>query len=342
MPRRTDNKKIMMRAAVVLVGLSAALFAFAFRDFFRGGPVKEQAPTVLFRHPLDGLPTGEEVPVGQVYGVVIENMVEAWPQAGLDGASVVIEAPVEARIPRFLAFFPADRTVERIGPVRSARPYFIDWNAELDGLFAHVGGSPEALETLKRDDTRDLDEFSNEWFFWRDDNRDAPHNVYTSTEKLAEGLARLRERFPFGAPAWDTWKFGEPDAAGAPAGRVRVDFGAEPYVVEWVYDGGRGLFLRHQNGSPHVMENESKIFAANVVVMETDVEVLDAIGRRRIRTRGSGNGRLYQRGREQDIRWEKPAQSERLRFFIPQPDGTELEAVMAPGATWIEILPTSL
>ena len=160
-----------MKSAVALAIVAAmALFAFAFRGVLFPAPVAKDAPVLnrVARHSLSGMWLNKEAATPRIYGVMVDNHLNAWPQSGLDQAMLVIEAPVEARVPRMLAFFSEEQDVKKIGPVRSARPYYLDWNAEFDAVYAHVGGSPAALEFLQVDDTIDINEFSNEWFFWRE------------------------------------------------------------------------------------------------------------------------------------------------------------------------------
>src|SRR5687768_16361805 len=84
--------------------------------------------------------------------------------------------------------------IPEIGPVRSARPYYVDFAAEYKALYAHVGGSPQALSQLRSYPGIDLDEIGNNRYFWRDKSRRAPHNTYTSSEKLI--FARRDKKVP--------------------------------------------------------------------------------------------------------------------------------------------------
>ena len=205
--------KLNNRIKGVIVGLlvlAVALFAFAFRGFLLGPGAGDQEfveTDRVSRHPLSGALLDEAIELPRVYGVMVENHFESWPQSGLEEAVLVVEAPVEGRIPRLLAFYSEEQEVEKIGPVRSARPYYLDWNGELDAVYAHVGGSPDALELLQVDDTIDINEFSNEWFFWRDEARSAPHNVYTSMDLLEQALDRFVSRFGAQENGWESWKF---------------------------------------------------------------------------------------------------------------------------------------
>ena len=98
------------------------------------------------RDSLTGVLIEQRTELKQVYGVMIDEHTDARSQSGIDQAFLVIEAPVEAGIPRLLSFFSEAQDVKKIGPVRSARPYFLDWAKEFGALYAHVGGSDEALE----------------------------------------------------------------------------------------------------------------------------------------------------------------------------------------------------
>ena len=129
---------------------------------------------------LDGVQVPFEEAALQPFAVMVENSPDAWPLAGLAKANLVIEAPVEGSITRFLAVIDATTTVDQIGPVRSARPYFVDFANGLQAVYAHVGGSPEALSLIHvLSSFRNLDEFSSGKYFWRSSKRAMPHNTYT-------------------------------------------------------------------------------------------------------------------------------------------------------------------
>src|SRR3989338_6720523 len=77
--------------------------------------------------------------------VMVENLVDIRPQSGLSRADIVYEALVEGGITRFMAVYTLTEPIVKIGPIRSARTYYVDWAEEYGGVFAYVGGSPEAL-----------------------------------------------------------------------------------------------------------------------------------------------------------------------------------------------------
>ena len=111
-----------------------------------------------FRRVLDGVCVETEEQVNpRLVAVMIENHPDSRPQSGLYQASVVYEAPVEGNYSRFLAIFPSGVEVKKAGPVRSVRPYYLDWVREYgDPLYMHVGGSPEALVKIDNFNINDL------------------------------------------------------------------------------------------------------------------------------------------------------------------------------------------
>lgn len=289
-----------------------------------------------FKHPLTGFQVEEEVVTPRVYGVMIDNQEDAWPQIGLDQAFLVYEAPVEAGISRLLAFFYEGQEIKKIGPVRSARPYFLDWNNELDALYAHVGGSDSALDRIATGGTFDLNQFWFDPYFWRAENRYSPHNVYTSTELLGSYVAFRKEQGRAPVPLYESWLFKEPAIVdSADTKRLEVSFYPPTYLVEWKFDASKNRYFRFQSGSAHVMENGAQIMADNVAVMVTDISILDSVGRRKIRTLGEGEARVFQDGKMRKAIWKKASASQRLRFY----DVNGIEIAFNPGVTWVEIIP---
>ena len=116
--------------------------------------------------------------------VMIDNHSDAWPQAGLQDAYMVYEIIVEGGETRLMALFKG-ANVEKIGPVRSARHYFIDYAMENDAIYTHFGQSPQAESDIKKYSINDINGISEDGTtFWRVKDKSAPHNAVTSTEKL--------------------------------------------------------------------------------------------------------------------------------------------------------------
>lgn len=296
-------------------------------------PAAEQPATR--RRLIDGVAIPADAPEpGRYFAATIDNLSVARPQAGLTKASLVYEAPVEGGITRFLAIFPEGENVARIGPVRSARPYFLDWAAEFDALFAHVGGSPEALEKLRDYDMRDLNEFFAGAYFWRDSSRSAPHNAYTSLEKLMKADA---SRFPDRkAPELAGWRFKDdaPEAERPADARLSISYGDPKMDVVWTYDAKDNAYRRSQGGRTKDADGAA-ILAKNIVVQYTKVSVIDEVGRRKIATVGEGEALIAVDGIAVHGTWRKDERTSRTRFY----DASGNQIRFNAGQTWVEVVP---
>lgn len=116
--------------------------------------------------------------------VMIDNVGDARPQAGLNDAYMVYEIIVEGKLTRLMALF-KDVDLDKIGPVRSSRHYFLDYALENDAIYVHFGWSPQAKSDISKldvDNINGINESSSS--FWRVKDKSAPHNVVTSTEKI--------------------------------------------------------------------------------------------------------------------------------------------------------------
>ncbi len=288
-------------------------------------------PVLVSRY-LDGVlvTKGEEAFMPRA--VMVENQVDARPLSGPAKAQVVIEAPVEGGITRFLLFFDATTTVDEIGPVRSARPYFVDWAYGWKALYAHVGGSPEALSKISQlTSFANLDEMSSRGYaFWRATIRYAPHNTYTKSASLSQLLEEGGLTTSTAPISWHT----QDPATTTERGDVvviRIPYGGS-YNVTWKYDAETGVYTRLQSGRTQQDKDGTLVGSENVIVLKTESQVLDAVGRLRLRTVGSGEAMAYRDGKKFPIRWRRSA-GEPIKF--EGNDGSEF--LLTRGRTWLEI-----
>ena len=280
---------------------------------------------------IDGLCYDAETEPG-VYAVMIENHSNARPQSGIADASLVYEAIVEAPITRFLAVFSADKKISKIGPVRSARPFYVDWALEFKSLYAHVGGSDAALKQLASNYKYDFNEFSNGKYFWRSSTRPQPHNVYTSSDFINQAAADKGWTL---AGDFAAWLF-KPDAALADRGDVesiKVDFMSPAYAVEWRYDRDKNEYIRLQAGQAHVDLTGQAIRAKNIAVMNVKGKVIDSYGRLEVQTLGNGDATVFLDGQTFSGKWRRNTLADRTRFFDDQ--GAEIRFNV--GTTWVEV-----
>ncbi|HBW74384.1 MAG: hypothetical protein UX10_C0015G0008 [Candidatus Magasanikbacteria bacterium GW2011_GWA2_45_39] len=277
---------------------------------------------------IDGSMVDPEMASGTLFAVMIDNSSEAQPPAGVENAPLVVEAPAEGGISRLLAFFLTGQTIDAIGPVRSARPYFIDFARIFNVLYAHVGGSPDALSRL---DGRawNVDEYSNGQYFWRSGKRGRPHNVFTSSEEMRRLAIK---KYPVKAyqPIWFFEDEASPETRGG-GSVMDINFGVT--TVKWIYNKNENVYARSVYGVPHTTVDNNLLKAKNVVVITAPLRVIDAEGRLDIKTVGSGNALFLQNGNSLEGTWQRLSSNSALKFF----DKSGNEMRLARGTVWVEV-----
>jgi len=267
--------------------------------------------------------------------LVLDNFSESRPIAGINFASIIYEAPVEADITRFLMIFNQGLLPDKIGPVRSARPYFAELAEEYSGLFVHAGGSPNFLQKIKDREYQiyNLDEISGDGkYFWRNNQRDKPHNIYISKERIIQVIEnknltnKLKSDFI-------PWKYNQTDLIDVQANNliVKIDY-REPVI--WQFDKEKQTYLRYQDGKEFVDEKGIQVQTPNLIIQKTSIKILDAIGRREITTSGQGEALIFQKGALIKGTWQKVEKNKRTIYYNSQ--GEEIEFL--PGSIWIEIV----
>jgi len=294
------------------------------------------------RRLLDGVlvPPGEKnfYPVA----IIIDNHIDSRPAYGLEYANLVYEAEAEGGITRYLAFFTSSDEIKKIGPIRSSRPYFIDWTKELSAVFMHCGGSPEALVKAKQEQIIDVNEFYNGSYYWRDQAHPAPHNIFTSTSNINEYL----EKKKLAAGKFISWKYKNDNKITAntkantnsvSTKNIIINFNRPGFSVEWVYDEINNKYIYNLAGEEYETGDGNKIKANNIILQFMDSKVIDEEYRLKIDTIGSGRAVICLDGKCQAGEWKKSSASSRTRYYYNQNDE---EVRFNPGTTWIEVITT--
>jgi hypothetical protein len=283
---------------------------------------------------------GVKVPLGKENllpaAVMIENHPDSRPSSGLARASLVYEAEAEGGITRFLAIFADTDGISKIGPIRSARPYYVGWADEFKALYVHCGGSPEALKKIYGADIEDLNEFYNAGSFWRETSRPAPHNVYTSGDRLSEYATRKKIE-NIGQEGIAPFKYKEEalSAERPESSEITVFYKGNDFTASWKYDKIRNDYARAQGGTPHLDEDGSEIRAKNVIIRFVRSAIIDEQGRRAITDIGEGKAKICADGICAEAVWKKKNDNLKTAYFYT--DGREIK--LNPGTTWIEIVP---
>lgn len=294
----------------------------------------KKKPIQKFYSPLTGAEVSEADSKRPVTAVMIENSPEARPQSGLKDAGVVFESVAEGGITRFMALF-QEAKPSIIGPVRSVRPQFASWVAAFDAGLAHVGGSDIPLAKLRSGQIKDLDQFFNAGTYYRASNRAAPHNMYTSDEKLQKLNA---------AKGWTSSKFTpfarfkkQPEAQTPTARAINVPVSTGLFAVSYSWDQASNSYIRSQGGGVHNDREGGQITPKVVIVMQVPHDVIrDSNNYSYPNVIGSGKAWVFQNGTVAEITWSKASDTAQIVFQDTAGKPVELNA----GQTWITAVRT--
>ncbi|PID30430.1 hypothetical protein CSA80_02100 [Candidatus Saccharibacteria bacterium] len=355
--RWTLSRKWTIIAAVLtvlLIGGGGIAAYYLTKPGVKGGvyiskskrPPKPEPKITTVASSLSGLQVDPAVNERPVIGVMIENSLAARPQSGLDQASVVFEAIAEGGVTRFLALF-QDTQPDYIGPVRSARPYFVQWCMSFDCAYGHAGGSPEALANIRQWGTKDLPDTRG--IYWRASNRYSPHNLYSSSAKLSE-LAASRG---YGKPTFTgfTRKADQPLHKAAPAqageaptdGRqkahlINLNISSGKYNARFDYDATSNSYKRSQGGAAHIAVNaagqQTHISARVVVALVMQYGIQADRVHSVYNTVGNGQAYIFQDGSVVQANWSKTSVAGPLVLTDANGNPIALNA----GKTWITAL----
>lgn len=269
--------------------------------------------------------------------VMIDNDDQrARPQMGLESAYLVYEIVVEGSATRFMALF-KEPELEKVGPIRSSRHYFLDYAMENDARYVHAGFSDKAAADIKSLGINNINGLY-ETIFWRDKTYDSTwHNMYTSLKKVAElsdkkGYRNTTDK----ALLTYSKEFATPN--GEDATHLTIPY-ANFYKVEFKYNAETKLYERYVNNSPHKSQTGDGLTAKNIIVYTlTNVPLNDGINasRQDLRNIGSGEGYYLSEGKSVKIKWEKASRGAQTVYTTE--NGEKL--TLNPGNTYIQIVPS--
>lgn len=261
--------------------------------------------------------------------VMLDNQADARPQYGLNEADVVYEALVEGGITRYMALF-LTREVERVGPVRSTRHYFVNWASEYLTPLMHIGASPQGYRALASAPIPSVDSRG----FYRTPGRTAPHDALSSSALVRTQL-RSRPVANFGGLHFRL----EPrESAGNPTVGVRFSYGSSRDVIDWTHDAQRNRYQRAINGaSLRDATSGEAVVTDNVVFLWMDSWLIpgDDAGRLDFRQVGSGRLLALTDGIAIEGTWSRSS----IRNVTEYRDWDEKILLITPGSTWVQIIP---
>lgn len=291
------------------------------------------------KSPLTGLPVDENKINKRVIAVMFDNQSKARPQAGISQCDIVYEILAEGNITRYMGILGTEQPAN-IGPIRSARDYFIERALEYDSLYVHVGGSPQAYQAIKDDDVSSVNGMNQgSQIFWRKSHKKAPHNMYSSYEAILKGAAikKYAEEGHF-----DQLSFLDTDSeiSGEKLLSIKFPYDGSRYCPSYQYNEQDKMYHRYINGKPQLDENGNvPIVTKNIIVQFTKTQAIsgDKAGRLTVEMVGEGNGYYITDGKYREITWRKDSIYDLTRYY----DQYGNQISLNPGKIWIQVFPQS-
>ena len=334
---RTRHKVIVIILALVVI-VAGSLIA---RSLLSGSSEaaidvnKTERKVLTVASPLSGVQVEPELAKRPVTAIMIENSPDARPQSGIADAGVIFEAIAEGGITRFITLY-QETQPQHIGPVRSLRPYYIDWAAAFDASIVHIGGSPDALAQI-RSGGKDLDQFFNAGSFWREGSRPAPHNVYTSFEKLDA----LNKAKGYDSSTFTPWPRKVDQKLATPMAKtIDLAISSANFNVHYDYDPSYNFYRRSEGGGAHLATSSAgdktgvQIAPKVVVALVVPYRIVDSSGHSGYGVNGSGTVYIFQDGFVVQGTWSKVDRGSQLTFKDTAGEPIKFNA----GQTWVSVV----
>ena len=307
-----------------------------------GTEAEAVSPEGMARNNLTGEWISADAAAKRPLALMIENTREAWPHYGIENADIVYECPVEGSITRYMALFQDYSGMDRIGNVRSCRPYYVDFASEYDAIYAHFGECIFAFDILEKiDDLDALEGQVENLAFYRTSDMNAPHNAYVSADGIDAAIASKGYSTTMADGFGEHYNFANDDET------VSLDNGYDAVVVEpgyridkpwFVYNPSDGLYYRYAFGSKEKDAVTGDQLAYNNIILQgVNYTMYTGSGTQfddkylNIDCYSGGTGQYVTNGKAIDITWSKDSLTSPTRYF--DADGNEIK--VNQGKTWV-------
>lgn len=269
--------------------------------------------------------------------VMIDNEKPAWPHSGLQDAYMIYEMIIEGGETRMMALFKNVNT-EKIGPIRSARHYFVHYAMENNAIFAHFGWSPKAQTTISTYNVNNINGIYDN-YFWRVGG--GYHNAFSSIEKIKQ-MANSKKYLDSGndIPIYN-YSVDEINLEkGIKINGLKIKY-SELHNVSYRYDESDKVFYRSMRGIVDKdRETGKQYYAKNIVIMYVknyNLPDAETKGRQELENIGTGKGYYITNGHYIEITWKKESAKARTIWL----DENNKEIVLNDGITYVQLAPSN-
>lgn len=282
---------------------------------------------------------GNERPIA----FMVDNHIDAMPQAGLEQADLVYEIIVEGGETRLMLVM-KNKDAKKIGPLRSARHYFVDYALENDAIYVHYGQSPQAKSDIKKLGVSDINGiYESSSLFWRVNDRYAPHNAVTSTKNLntiikREGFRTTSSKgnvLNYVAEDFDLEDIIENEVKTNGANTITIPYSTHN-TVKYTYNEETKTYTRYSRNNVQKDWNTSKqIQVKNIIITKCSNSTIDSYGRQTINNVKTLDGYYITNGKYIPIKCEKT--SRKGKTVYKDLEGNQIN--VNDGKTFIQICP---
>ena len=274
---------------------------------------------------------------GRPIAIMINNIENAIPQSGIGQADVLYEFVVEGGITRMLAIFNDYDNLEKVGSIRSCRPYYVTTAMEFDAIYMHYGQSPQGQEELDRTGIDHISGLGGEGSvsFYRSSDREAPHNVYTNSDMIKAGLDYLGCSTTHNKGYKSKFEFNEEDTVPEGESVNKLTLNMSVYTQPWFeYDSKNKVYNRFQYGDKQIDDLTGKqLTFKNIIIQFAHYTSIDDHDRQMIDLVGTGDGYYVSDGKIVPITWTKSTDDSVTKYSTA--DGKELQ--LNPGKTYVTV-----
>lgn len=285
---------------------------------------------------LTGKYVSESIGLRRPIAVMFNNSKDAVPQTGIKYSGVIYESPCEGGITRLMGIIENYDGLDKIGSVRSARPYYAYFSQEYEAIFAHYGQSKYTLHILaKLNDLNGVDGIGN---YYRTKDRVSPNNAYGSGKGFNSAIASRGYSTKYSDGYKGNLVFSKDKEVnltdGIAANTVKPGYATnKPYFT---YNSKDALYYRFQYDGIHYDDIDgSQLTCKNIILQYCNYTYYDE-KYLNIDVLSNGVGKYITNGKAIDITWSKDGEFGKTTYC--DKSGKEIE--LNPGVTWICVVLT--
>jgi len=276
--------------------------------------------------------TGFDRPIA----IMIDNEKGAWPHSGLQDAYMIYEMIIEGGETRMVAFF-KNKTTAKIGPIRSARHYFVHYAMEHNAIFTHFGWSPKAEATISSYNVNNINGIY-DTYFWRVGG--GYHNAFSSIEKIKK-MSTSKKYIDSGSDT-PIYKYSADEInleQGIKISGLKIKY-SDLHNVSYSYDDTEKVFYRKMRGIVDKdRETGKQYYAKNIIIMYVknyNLPDKETKGRQELENIGNGTGYYITNGKYINITWKKESATSKTMWL----DADNKEIILNDGITYVQIAPS--